>query len=40
LGTEQIGRPPIPLSLRDPTGFEPWLHRILTNARYAEARRR
>ena len=27
-------------SLRDPTRFEPWLHRILTNACYAEARRR
>jgi RNA polymerase sigma-70 factor (ECF subfamily) len=27
-------------SLRDPNRFEPWLHRILTNACYAEARRR
>jgi len=27
-------------SLRDPERFEPWLHRILTNACYAEARRR
>jgi len=27
-------------SLRDPELFEPWLHRILTNACYAEARRR
>jgi RNA polymerase sigma-70 factor (ECF subfamily) len=27
-------------SLRDPAAFEPWLHRILTNACYAEARRR
>ena len=27
-------------SLRDSTRFEPWLHRILTNACYAEARRR
>jgi RNA polymerase sigma-70 factor (ECF subfamily) len=27
-------------ALRDPTRFEPWLHRILTNACYAEARRR
>jgi RNA polymerase sigma factor (sigma-70 family) len=27
-------------SLRDPARFEPWLHRILTNACYAEARRR
>ena len=27
-------------TLRDPTRFEPWLHRILTNACYAEARRR
>src|SRR3712207_1677831 len=27
-------------SLRDPSRFEPWLHRILTNACYAEARRR
>jgi RNA polymerase sigma-70 factor, ECF subfamily len=27
-------------SLRDPLLFEPWLHRILTNACYAEARRR
>jgi RNA polymerase sigma-70 factor (ECF subfamily) len=27
-------------SLRDPTRFEPWLHRILTHACYAEARRR
>ena len=27
-------------SLRDPDRFEPWLHRILTNACYAEARRR
>ena len=27
-------------SLRDPQRFEPWLHRILTNACYAEARRR
>ena len=26
--------------LRDPARFEPWLHRILTNACYAEARRR
>jgi RNA polymerase sigma factor (sigma-70 family) len=26
--------------LRDPSRFEPWLHRILTNACYAEARRR
>jgi RNA polymerase sigma-70 factor, ECF subfamily len=26
--------------LRDPDRFEPWLHRILTNACYAEARRR
>jgi len=26
--------------LRDPSSFEPWLHRILTNACYAEARRR
>jgi DNA-directed RNA polymerase specialized sigma24 family protein len=26
--------------LRDPERFEPWLHRILTNACYAEARRR
>ena len=25
---------------RDPSRFEPWLHRILTNACYAEARRR
>jgi RNA polymerase sigma-70 factor (ECF subfamily) len=25
--------------LRDPDRFEPWLHRILTNACYAEARR-
>lgn len=27
-------------SLRNPDRFEPWLHRILTNACYAEARRR
>ena len=27
-------------SLRDPARFEPWLHRILTNTCYAEARRR
>jgi RNA polymerase sigma-70 factor (ECF subfamily) len=27
-------------ALRDPDRFEPWLHRILTNACYAEARRR
>ena len=27
-------------ALRDPSHFEPWLHRILTNACYAEARRR
>jgi RNA polymerase sigma-70 factor (ECF subfamily) len=27
-------------TLRDPSSFEPWLHRILTNACYAEARRR
>ena len=27
-------------SLRDPDRFEPWLHRILTHACYAEARRR
>ncbi len=27
-------------SLRDPSRFEPWLHRILTHACYAEARRR
>ena len=27
-------------ALRDPERFEPWLHRILTNACYAEARRR
>jgi RNA polymerase sigma factor (sigma-70 family) len=27
-------------TLRDPSKFEPWLHRILTNACYAEARRR
>lgn len=27
-------------ALRDPRLFEPWLHRILTNACYAEARRR
>jgi RNA polymerase sigma factor (sigma-70 family) len=27
-------------SLRDPDRFEPWLHRILTNSCYAEARRR
>jgi len=27
-------------SLRDPSRFEPWLHRILTNACYTEARRR
>ena len=27
-------------SLRDPDRFEPWLHRILTRACYAEARRR
>ena len=27
-------------SLRDPSRFEPWLHRILTNACYAEAKRR
>jgi RNA polymerase sigma factor (sigma-70 family) len=27
-------------ALRDPQRFEPWLHRILTNACYAEARRR
>jgi RNA polymerase sigma-70 factor (ECF subfamily) len=27
-------------ALRDPDAFEPWLHRILTNACYAEARRR
>jgi RNA polymerase sigma-70 factor (ECF subfamily) len=26
--------------LRDPSRFDPWLHRILTNACYAEARRR
>ena len=26
-------------ALRDPERFEPWLHRILTNACYAEARR-
>ena len=26
--------------LRDPDRFEPWLHRILTNACYAEVRRR
>ena len=27
-------------ALRDPSRFEPWLHRILTNACYAEAGRR
>ena len=27
-------------ALRNPDRFEPWLHRILTNACYAEARRR
>jgi RNA polymerase sigma-70 factor (ECF subfamily) len=27
-------------TLRDPDRFEPWLHRILNNACYAEARRR
>ena len=27
-------------TLRDPERFEPWLHRILTNACYAEARHR
>jgi RNA polymerase sigma-70 factor (ECF subfamily) len=27
-------------ALRDPDAFEPWLHRILTNECYAEARRR
>jgi RNA polymerase sigma-70 factor (ECF subfamily) len=27
-------------ALRDPNRFEPWLHRILVNACYAEARRR
>ena len=27
-------------ALRDPERFEPWLHRILTNACYAEARQR
>jgi RNA polymerase sigma-70 factor (ECF subfamily) len=27
-------------ALRDPECFEPWLHRILTNACYAEARQR
>jgi RNA polymerase sigma factor (sigma-70 family) len=27
-------------ALRDPARFEPWLHRILTHACYAEARRR
>src|SRR6186713_3017050 len=27
-------------TLRDPDHFEPWLHRILTNECYAEARRR
>ena len=27
-------------TLRDPARFEPWLHRILTNECYAEARRR
>ena len=27
-------------ALRDPSRFEPWLHRILTNACYVEARRR
>jgi RNA polymerase sigma factor (sigma-70 family) len=27
-------------TLRDPERFEPWLHRILTNECYAEARRR
>jgi len=27
-------------ALRDPDRFEPWLHRILTNECYAEARRR
>lgn len=27
-------------TLRDPKAFEPWLHRILTNECYAEARRR
>ena len=27
-------------ALRDPEAFEPWLHRILTNACYAEARHR
>ena len=27
-------------ALRDPSRFEPWLHRILTHACYAEARRR
>ncbi len=27
-------------TLRNPDRFEPWLHRILTNACYAEARRR
>ena len=26
--------------LRDPSRFEPWLHKILTNACYAEAKRR
>ena len=27
-------------TLRDPSRFEPWLHRILTNACFAEAKRR
>ena len=27
-------------ALREPSRFEPWLHRILTNACYAEAKRR
>src|SRR3954447_10809753 len=27
-------------TLRDPDAFEPWLHRILTNECYADARRR
>jgi DNA-directed RNA polymerase specialized sigma24 family protein len=27
-------------TLRDPSRFEPWLHRILTHQCYAEARRR
>jgi RNA polymerase sigma factor (sigma-70 family) len=33
----RLDRAPIP---RDPSRFEPWLHRILTRACYAEARRR